>query len=109
MAYIFGLFTAGLFFFALHSFTQLSKIQKLTISFSTFIIILSAIIYNNKTAQQRKLISENITKFQQNKTLHCKKYKVDKQNYTLSIGTNTLIGKKGTSHFSQMIDLADCH
>jgi len=108
MAYIAGLIIAGLFFLALHYFTELTKQQKVIASIITLAIILSAIAYNTyNSAQQEKMMSV-VLKFKQNKTIKCGDIDVNSSNYTLSIGTFTFIGKKGTPNYAQMISASLC-
>jgi energy-coupling factor transporter transmembrane protein EcfT len=108
VAYIGGLIITGLFFLALHYFTELTKSQKLAISTIVLLIIVSAILYNNFMAQQRDKILNVVTIFNQGKTIHCNGVEVNKDLYTLSIGTFTFIGKENTPIYGQMISASTC-
>ena len=108
MAYIGGLIIVGLFFLALHYFTELTKNQKIIISASLFGIILSAILYNNYMAQEQEKMLNIVTAFNQGKTVTCNGVDVNADNYTLSIGTYTFIGKENTPIYGQMISASSC-
>ncbi len=108
MAYIGGLIIVGLFFLALHYFTELTKNQKIIISASLLGIILSAILYNNYMAQEQEKMLNIVTAFNQGKTVKCNGVDVNAKNYTLSIGTYTFIGKENTPIYGQMISASSC-
>ncbi|MFA6137111.1 MAG: hypothetical protein WC667_03380 [Sulfurimonas sp.] len=108
MAYIFGAIIAGLFFLALHYFTEFTKLQKITVTAIIMAIVLSAISYNSYSNVQSEKMLEVVRKFEQNKTVKCKREDVNSTNYTLSIGTYTFIGKQNTPYFNQMISASEC-
>ena len=108
MAYIGGLIIVGLFFLALHYFTELTKNQKIIISASLLGIILSAILYNNYMAQEQEKMLNIVTAFNQGKTVKCNGVDVNAKKYTLSIGTYTFIGKENTPIYGQMISASSC-
>ena len=108
MAYIIGIVIVALLFLALHYFTEVTKFQKIIIVTTLTSIILSAVAYNNYSAQQREKMTNIVIKFKQNKTLKCNGFDVNSSNYTLSIGTYTFIGKKNKPHYGQMISVAEC-
>ena len=108
MAYIAGLVITGLFFLALHYFTELTKHQKWIITGIVLAIIFSAIAFNTYNASQRDKMMDVVTKFNQNKTIKCNGIDVNNSNYTLSIGTYTFIGKENTPNYAQMISASDC-
>lgn len=108
MAYIIGLIVVTLFFLSLHYFTELTKTQKITISLLTFAVIVAAITYNSYTGAQRESMMQTVTKFQQDKTVHCEGVDVNSTNFTLSIGTYTFIGKKDSPYYGQMVSASKC-
>jgi len=108
MAYIAGLIIAGLFFLALHYFTELNKHQKVVASVVILIIILGAITYNTYTSSQQEKMMAVVLKFKQKKTVKCGDVDVNSSNYSLSIGTYTFIGKKDTPNYAQMISVSSC-
>jgi len=108
MTYIIEFIAIGAFFLTLHYFTELTKIQKISISVAFLVIIIGATIYNGYISKEQEKILNTVLKFKQNKTIICNKIKVDSTNYTLSIGTYTFIGKKGTSRYGEMISASTC-
>jgi hypothetical protein len=108
MAYIAGLVIVGLLFLSMHYFTELDKKQKIAVSATLLVIILSAIAFNNyNNAQQQKML-DAVLRFNQNKTIICGGKKVNNKTYTLSVGTYTFIGKKNTPHYAEMINASEC-
>ncbi|WP_324170885.1 hypothetical protein [Sulfurimonas sp.] len=108
MAYIAGLIIAGLFFLALHYFTELTKKQKALITIIISVVVLSAIAFNIYSSSQREKMLTVVMKFNQNKTVKCNGIDVDNKNYTISIGTYTFIGKENTPNYGQMISASSC-
>ena len=108
MAYLAGLIISGLFFLALHYFTELNKSQKMVVSTVVLSIILSAIAYNIRSTEQSDKIRDVVIRYNQGKTVQCDGVDVNKTNYTLSIGTYTFIGKKETPYYAQMISASTC-
>lgn len=108
MAYIIGLIVVALFFLSLHYFTELTRSQKITISLLTLSVIIAAIAYNSYSAKQREVIMQTVTKFEQNKTVHCEGIDVNSTNFTLSTGTYTFIGKKDSPYYGQMVSASKC-
>ncbi|MBN2815645.1 MAG: hypothetical protein JXQ67_03115 [Campylobacterales bacterium] len=108
MAYIFGLIVVGIFFLALHYYTELTKSQKLGVTAAFFSIVIGAIAYNAYSDTQREKMLMVVTKFQQNKTVHCNAKEVNMTNYDLSVGTYTFIGRENTPFYGEMISAASC-
>lgn len=108
MAYIIGLVVVGLFFLALHYFTDLKTSQKAAITAIILAIIAGAIAYNSYAYAQRDNMLNVVLKFNQNKTVKCNSIDVNNTNYTLSVGTYTFIGKKNTPNYGQMISVSEC-
>ncbi len=108
MAYMAGLIIAGLFFLVLHYFTELQKTQKMGVTAVVLGVILSAIFYNTyQNIQQEKMLSV-VLKYKQGKNVYCNGEEVNASTHTLSIGTYTFIGKKGTPNYAQMISVSSC-
>ncbi|NPA59330.1 MAG: hypothetical protein GXO30_02525 [Epsilonproteobacteria bacterium] len=108
MAYVAGLIIVSLLFLSLHYFTELDKKQKILVSGIILAIIIGAIAFNNyNNAQQEKMLNA-VLKFKQGKTIKCNGIKIDKKNYTLSIGTYTFIGKENTPHYAEMVSASTC-
>ena len=108
MAYIYGLVIVGIFFLAMHYFTELTKKQKISVALILIVTILSAVAYNKYNEAQREKMLAIVVKYEQGKTIHCGKRDVNSSNYSLSIGTYTFIGKKNTPHYAEMIDAFTC-
>lgn len=108
MAYAITLIALVLVFLALHFFTELSVKQKSIFSLLFATIISLAVFYNAyKDAQQERLL-DVITKFNQGLDLECDGVLLNSQNFTLSIGTYTFIGKKDSNFSGMMISATKC-
>jgi len=108
MAYIAGLVIVGLFFLALHYFTELTKSQKTMITAVILVVVLSAVAFNAYSTSQRDKMLNVVMKFNQSKTVKCNGIDVNNKNYTISIGTYTFIGKENTPNYGQMISASSC-
>ncbi|OHD97170.1 MAG: hypothetical protein A3E21_03035 [Sulfurimonas sp. RIFCSPHIGHO2_12_FULL_36_9] len=108
MAYIAGIIVAGLFFLALHYFTELTHKQKTLVSAAVLSIILSAIAFNSYSNAQSQKMLDVVNRFNQQNTIKCNDIDVNSTNFTLSIGTYTFIGKEHTPNFGQMISASKC-
>jgi len=108
VAYIIGLIIVGLFFLALHYFTEFSRQQKVIVTTLVLGVVLFAIAFNTYSNSQRDKMLDAVLKFNQHKTITCKGVSVNDENFTLSIGTYTFIGKENTPYFSQMISASTC-
>ncbi len=108
MGYAFGLVVVGLFFLALHYFTELDTKQKSIITAVVLAIILSAVAFNTYSASEQEKMLGVVTKFNQHKSVTCNGLKVDDKNFTLSVGTYTFIGKKDTPSYGLMISASNC-
>ena len=108
MAYIAGLVIVGLFFLALHYFTEVKKSQKIVITAVILAVVLSAIAFNAYSSSQRDKMMNVVLHFKQSKTVKCNEIDVNNSNYTLSIGTYTFIGKENTPNYGQMISVSTC-
>ena len=108
MPYIAGLVIVGLLFLTIKYFLELSKKQEVIIAVVALIIIFGAITFNTYSSSQRDKMLAVVTKYKQNKTLRCKGVEVNIDNYTLSIGTYTFIGRKNTPNYGEMISASNC-
>ncbi|MDP2893732.1 MAG: hypothetical protein Q8N78_05125 [Sulfurimonas sp.] len=108
MAYIVGVVVVALFFLALHYFTELSNRQKGIITAVVLSVVLSAIVFNGYSNDKSQKMLDVVMKFQQHNTITCNGVSVNDENYTLSIGTYTFIGKKETPFYGQMISASKC-
>ncbi len=108
MAYIVSFVLLIMLFYIMHSFTELTRMHKISITTVLFIIIYSAIAYNTYQNNQRTKLLNIVTKYKQGKTITCHGKDVNSSIYSLSIGTYTFIGKENTSHYAEMISVASC-
>ena len=108
MNYLAGLVVAGLLFLSLHYFTELSRSQKINISLSFLAVILLAVAYNSYSDYQREKMLQAVLRYKQGKTINCNGQEINSSTYSLSIGTYTFIGKKGTPHYAEMISAESC-
>ena len=108
MAYIFGLIVVALLFASLHYFTELKHSQKISIAVVAILVVLSAIGYNKYNTFKTNQMLDVVIKYNQGKTVHCNGVDVNKEKYSLSVGTYTFIGKVNTPHYAEMISAADC-
>ena len=108
MTYIIGLLIVILFFLAMRYFTTFDIYQQMSIAVVILSIMAVAVMYNEYTKQESQKVREAVLQFNQGKTIHCDDKEVNSTNYTLSIGTYTFIGKKGTPNFEEMIGASSC-
>lgn len=108
MAYIIGLVVIGVFFLALHYFTDLDNSQKWWVTTIVLSILAMAIMFNeyqNNLSEKTRSIA---THFNQGKEITCNEKSVTNKLYTLSVGTYTFIGKENTPNAGEMISVSDC-
>jgi hypothetical protein len=108
MSYILGLVAVGVLFLILHNMTELDKKQKTVFIIFLLGLIASMYLYNVYTDYQREKIIDIVLKYKQDKSLTCKGIKVDKTNFSYSVGTQTFIGLKGTPHYGRLISASEC-
>ncbi len=108
MAYLAGLVIVGFFFLVLHHFTELTKNEKIVVSIIVLSLVSSAIAYNAYSNAQTQKMNRVVMKFEQHKSVTCNGIEVNDQEYTLSIGTYTFIGKENTPNYTQMISASTC-
>lgn len=108
MAFFIGLVVIGLFFLALHYFTEFNNSQKVSITTIVLAILAIAVMFNEYSEVQNKKMMDATIAFKQNKTIKCKGVDVNTTGFTFSIGTHTFIGKEDTVNSSVMISASDC-
>ncbi|MDF1877830.1 hypothetical protein JHD47_08385 [Sulfurimonas sp. SAG-AH-194-L11] len=108
MTYIFGLVIIGLFFLALHYFTEFDHMQKIYIVIIVLSILSVAVMYNEYNKQENQKMLDAVLKYKQGQTIKCDGKDVNSTHYTLSIGTYTFIGRKNTPNYSEMISASTC-
>jgi len=108
VAYLAGLIITGLFFLSMHYFTELNKKQKALVSVIVLLVIFLAIGFNKYNSLAQEKMMNVVLLYNQGKTVDCDGLEVNKDMYTLSVGTYTFIGKKGTDNYSKMISASTC-
>lgn len=108
MTYIIGLVVIGLFFLALHYFTDLDNSQKWWVTTIVLAIIAIAVMFNEYQNQEAEKTRAVATTFNQGKTVTCNGIDINKDFYELSVGTYTFIGKENTPNAGEMISASDC-
>ena len=108
MSYIFGLVVVGLFFVALHYFTELKTAQKGGITLFFVLLVGGAIAFNEMQDAERAHLAAVELKYSQNKTIVCDGIDVNKSTFSFSVGTHTFIGRENTPHYNRMFSSGQC-
>lgn len=108
MAYLYGLIIATLFFGVMHFFTELDLKQKALSTLLTLSLVMGALYYNSVQNEKAAHIRDVMLRFNQNITLDCGGLEVNSTNFTLSVGTQTFIGKKESRAPGKMVAASDC-
>lgn len=108
MAYIIGLIFFVIFIVALRYFTEFNLAAQIKITLVVVSIISMAILYNQYVKREEQKIHDITLKYQQGKTIKCNGKEVNASNYSLSVGTYTFIGLKGSANYQEMISASDC-
>lgn len=108
MSYILGIIVVIFFFAALHYFTELNHTQKTGITVLAALLVGGMYAYNVMGDKAREHTNAIVLQYNQGKTVKCEGVDVNKTNYSLSIGTQTFIGREGTEHYARMFSAAGC-
>jgi len=108
MSYIFGLIVVGLFFVALHYFTELKVAEKMAITLFFILVVGGAIAYNDMADAERTHLAAVELKYAQNKTVKCDGVDVNKSTFSFSVGTHTFIGRENSKHYNRMFSVDQC-
>ena len=108
MTYIIGIIVVIVFFLAMHYFTEFDIYKQISIAIVILSILAVAVMYNEYTQQENQRILDATLKYKQGKTIRCNGKDINNTTYSLSIGTYTFIGRKGTSNAQEMISASDC-
>jgi len=108
MAYFAGIFIVGLFFGVMHFFTELNAKQKMLSTLIALLVVLGAIFYNLTQSHKADHVREIMRHFNQGKKIQCGEITVTNSDFTLSIGTQTFIGKKEGEHAGKMLQASGC-
>jgi len=108
VTYIFGILIIGLFFLALHYFTDLNNSQKWWVTTIVLALLSIMVMFNEYQNQESQRLRAIAIAFNQGKIIQCDDKNVSNAFYTLSVGTYTFIGKDKTPHAGEMISASDC-
>ena len=108
MAYILGLVIVGLFFGVMHFFTELNVKQKLVATLLVLSFVMGALLYNNLQNTNAEHVRDVMLRYNQGENLRCGDLDITKINFSLSVGTQTFIGRKESTHAGQMVAASEC-
>ncbi|MGB5964734.1 MAG: hypothetical protein WBF77_01420 [Sulfurimonadaceae bacterium] len=108
MAYIFGLVIVALFFGVMHFYTELNAKQKMISTLLVLSFVMGALFYNNLQSEKAEHVRDVMLRYNQGKSLRCGDLDVTKINFSLSVGTQTFIGRKEGTHAGKMVSASDC-
>ncbi len=108
MAYLFGLIIVALFFGVMHYFTELNSRQKTISTLLVLAFIMGALYYNHLQNENAAHLRDVMLRYNQGKTLQCGGLSVARENYSLSIGTQTFIGREGSDEAGKMVPASEC-
>ncbi len=108
MAYIFGLILLSILAVVLHFFTELNMKQKGGVVVALGLIILLAYLFNLSSEKRRVHLENVLLEYTHGKTIVCEEIEVNNTIYSYSSGTQTFLGKKGTSAYGRIISLDQC-
>jgi len=108
MAYIYGIIIVSLFFGVMHFFTGLDLKQKTVATLLTLSFVMGALYYNAVQNEKAEHLRDVMLRFNQQKSLECGSLEVNATNFTLSVGTQTFIGKEKSPYYGKMVVASDC-
>ena len=108
MAYILGLVIVGLFFGVMHFFTELNAKQKMIATLLVLSFVMGALFYNSLQSQKAEQVRDVMLRYNQGKNIKCNDLDVTKINFSLSVGTQTFIGRQESTHAGKMVSASEC-
>ena len=108
MAYLYGLILVTLFFGVMHFFTELDLKEKALSTLLTLSLVMGALYYNSVQNEKAAHVRDVMLRFNQNANLDCGGLEGNSTNFTLSVGTQTFIGKKESREPGKMVAASDC-
>lgn len=108
MAYILGLVIVALFFGVMHFFTELDVKQKAISTLLVLSFVMGALFYNNLQSTNAEHVRDVMLRYNQGKNLKCGELDVTKINFSLSVGTQTFIGRQESIHAGKMVAASEC-
>ncbi|MGZ5208297.1 MAG: hypothetical protein ACXWB0_04685 [Sulfuricurvum sp.] len=95
-------------FIWMHYFTALTSKQKGIVSLVLAMIIGNAILYNSMKKLESKHITAIELKFTNGETFICNNVKVNNQDFTYSVGTQSFIGNENSQYTQQIFSASEC-
>ncbi len=108
MAYILGLVIVALFFGVMHFFTELNVKQKVTATVLVLTFIMGALFYNSLQNAKAEQVRDVMLRYNQGKSLKCGDLDVSKNDFSLSVGTQTFIGRPESAQAGMMVAASEC-
>lgn len=108
MAYIYGLLLVTLFFSVMHFFTELSLKEKAVSTLLVLSFVMGALYYNSVKDEDAAYVRDVMLRYNQNMSLDCNGLEVNSTNFSLSVGTQTFIGRKESGNAGKMVSASDC-
>lgn len=108
MAYIFGILIVALFFGVMHFFTELNVKQKLVATLLLLAFVMGALFYNNLQNDNAAHLRDVMLRYNQDQILQCSNLAVSKADFSLSVGTQTFIGRPESKHAGKMVTASEC-
>lgn len=108
MAYLFGLILVSILAVVLHFFTELNMKQKGGVVAGLGLLILLAYLFNLESEKRRVHLESVLLEYTHGETILCDGMDVNSAVYSYSSGTQTFLGKKGTSAYGRIISLDQC-
>ncbi len=108
MAYIIGLVVVALFFGVMHFFTEMSVKQKVTATVVVLSFVMGALFYNNLQNENAEHVRDVMLRYNQGDSIKCDALDITRENFSLSVGTQTFIGRQESTHAGKMIAASDC-
>lgn len=108
MAYLFGLLVVALFFGVMHFFTELNVKQKLVATLLFLAFVMGALFYNTLQNNNAAHVRDVMLRYNQEQTLQCSGLEVSKADFSLSVGTQTFIGRPESRHAGKMVTASEC-
>lgn len=108
MGYLLWFSVVIISFVIMHYFTELRGRQKLMITLVVTLLVLGAVMYNIQSDRDREHVSAIELKFTHGETIVCQGVTVNTGEFSYSVGTQSFIGNKGTSHYQQIFNAREC-
>ena len=108
MRYLYAVALIGALYAVMHFFTEMTHRQKLSVMAVLLALVAAAGLYNRHVDEQQAYVRQMLLNFNQHYTLDCGGVEVSDKTFTLSTGTLSFIGNKGTPHAGEIYPAAEC-